>query len=50
MNNKHGLPDVAVALTGLEIFLGRLTQGVALGYYLSGLQPFRLRSNFGETS
>jgi hypothetical protein len=31
-------PDSA-ALTGLESFFS-VTQGVALGYYLSGLQPY----------
>ena len=30
----------SAALSGLEIFFLRLTQGVALGYHLSGFQPF----------
>ena len=35
---------ISAALTGLEMYFERLTQGVALGYYLPGFQPFESAS------
>jgi hypothetical protein len=41
---RPAIGETSAALTGLGNSIGQLTQGVALGYHLSGFQPLPTRS------